>query len=81
VSAEKPFEKVFAERLRKIEADAKDLGINMTVVCHEAGIGRATPDRWKRDIPKTVKTIDQMEAVIEKRRTELKRKLDAASPK
>lgn len=58
------FEQVFNERLRKLEKDAHDAGINMTVVCAEAGIGRATPDRWKRSVPKTVKILDTMEKIV-----------------
>lgn len=58
------FGQVFSERIDKIEGDAKASGINMTVVCREAGISRATPDRWRRKLPKTIEIIDKMEKVV-----------------
>ena len=63
-----PFEKVFRARLKAIEEDARKVGINMTVVCAEAGISRATPDRWNRDVPKTIEIVDAMEQIVEKHR-------------
>ena len=60
-----PFEQVFLERLNAIEADAKRFGTNMTVVCADAGISRATPDRWRRSAPKTVEIVDKMESIVE----------------
>lgn len=62
------FGKVFRERLEKIAQDAQAAGINLTVVCKGAGISRATPDRWRRKLPKTIEIIDKMESVVEERR-------------
>lgn len=62
------FADIFKGRLSKIEADAKEVGLNFTSICKEAGISRATPDRWKRSTPKTVKLIDKMEAIIAAKR-------------
>lgn len=68
---EKTFTEVFRQRVEKIEADAKEVGLNFTSICKEAGISRATPDRWKRSTPKTVKLIQKIEDIIEARRAEL----------
>lgn len=68
MTARQTFAQVFRERLQQIEEDARKVGINMTVVCREAGVGRATPDRWHRETPQTIKLIDRMEAVIERHR-------------
>lgn len=62
------FGKVFEERLRVIEAEAAACGLNLTDVCRLAGISRATPDRWKREHPNTVRLIERIEAVIEKQK-------------
>lgn len=64
------FGAIFRGRLKKLEEDARRVGINMTVVCKEAGVGRSTPDRWHRNQPKTVEIIEKMEAVVEKHRQE-----------
>lgn len=63
----KNFETVFRDKLDEIEERAREAGINMSVICREAGIGRATPDRWKRQIPKTIKLVAEMERVVEER--------------
>lgn len=64
--SEQSFGEVFRERLENIDKSAQAAGINMTVVCKEAGVSRATPDRWKRNLPKTVEIVDMMESVVEK---------------
>jgi transposase-like protein len=58
------FGEVFLERLETIIDDANRAGINLTKVCARAGISRATPDRWRRKLPKTIEIIDTMEEVI-----------------
>lgn len=58
------FGEVFRERLDQVEEGAKAAGINMTVVCKDAGISRATPDRWRRKLPKTIEIVDKMEKVV-----------------
>ena len=59
------FGEVFLARLDKIVEDANAAGINLTIVCARAGISRATPDRWRRELPKTIETLEAMEKVIE----------------
>ncbi len=73
MSNKETFGQVFMARLHQVEADAKATGTNMAEVCREAGIGRSTPGRWVRgDLPKTVRVVEAMEAVIEKRRRAVK---------
>ena len=60
------FEAVFCSRVAKIEADARAVGLNFTTICKEAGISRATPDRWKRGTPRTIEIVDQMEKIVAK---------------
>lgn len=68
------FASVFRRRLRDIERGARLAGINMTVVCAEANVGRATPNRWRRgDVPLTIEIIDKMEAVVKKHMADAKR--------
>lgn len=67
----KTFEKQFREKLDEIESRAKEVGLNMTTICRETGISRATPDRWKRQLPKTVRLVTAMEEVVEKREIEV----------
>lgn len=64
------YEDEFRERIKKIETDANAVGINFTTICREAGISRATPDRWKRNTPKTVLIVTTMEAIVAKHRAE-----------
>jgi hypothetical protein len=67
------FGKVFRERLKAIEAEATAAGLNWTTICNEAGISRATPDRWKKQTPKTVKLIETIEKVVEKHKADAKK--------
>lgn len=62
------FGDVFLARLDKIVEDAEAAGINLTIVCALAGISRATPDRWRRNLPKTISLIETMEGIIEEHR-------------
>jgi DNA transposition AAA+ family ATPase len=68
-----PFGKVFDERLRAIEAEAVACGLNWTDICTEAGVSRATPDRWKKKKPNTITLIEKIEKVVEKRKKQLQR--------
>jgi transposase-like protein len=60
----------FKKRIEKIESEAKLVGLNFTSICKEAGISRATPDRWKKKTPKTVAIVAQMEAIVERQKAE-----------
>lgn len=54
----------FRKRITAIEADAKACGLNWTSICKEAGLSRATPDRWKKKTPKTVEVVTQVEQIV-----------------
>lgn len=58
------FTEEFEKRIKTIEADAKAVGLNFTSICKEAGISRATPDRWKKSTPKTIAIITQIEGIV-----------------
>jgi hypothetical protein len=56
-----PFSTVFLERIDDIERRALHLKTSLTAICKGIGISRATPDRWRHEIPRTIEIIDQME--------------------
>lgn len=58
------FEQQFQARLNEIEARGKAVGLTLTHICRQSGVARATPDRWRKDTPLSVKLIDKMEAVV-----------------
>jgi hypothetical protein len=71
MSTQQPtFEDVFRSRVAKIEADARAVGLNFTSICKEAGISRATPDRWKRATPNTISIVTRMEEIVARKRAE-----------
>lgn len=59
------FGDVFIARLDKIVEDAEAAGINLTIVCALAGISIATPNRWRRKLPRTIELIETMEQIVE----------------
>jgi hypothetical protein len=71
MSLNKPFGEVFLERVNKIEEEAKKVGLNFTSICEIGGISRATPDRWRREMPKTIQLVEQMEQIIADRKAEI----------
>lgn len=60
----KDFKQQFYDAMDKLEADAKAAGLNFTQICKETGISRATPDRWKKHLPKTVELVTRMQQVV-----------------
>ena len=65
------FSAVFRKRVDDIERRALHAGTSLTAICKGIGISRATPDRWRREIPRTIEIVDEMErfvAGVEKRR-------------
>jgi len=60
----------FKDRIAKIEADAKSIGLNWTSICKEAGLSRATPDRWKKRVPKTIEVVTKMEEIVERHKAQ-----------
>jgi hypothetical protein len=62
------FIKVFQDTLVQIQADATEVGINLTSICRATKISRSTPDRWLRTPPKTILLIAEMQKQITDRR-------------
>lgn len=69
--SEKSFDDVFKDRLEALEARAKAVGLNFTSVCKQAEISRATPDRWRKETPKTVRLLTRMEEIVAEREAEV----------
>ena len=66
-----PFGELFLARLRELEFEAKSVGLNMTTLCKEAKVSRASPDRWRRELPKTIALIQRMEELVQAEREKL----------
>lgn len=62
---EKPnFTEDFRATVSAIEEEAKECGLNWTSICKEAGLSRATPDRWKKKTPKTIEVVTKMQQIV-----------------
>jgi hypothetical protein len=72
--SQEKFGEVFRDRVTRIEDEAKRIGLNFTSICKEAGISRATPDRWRKESPKTIRLVEAMEKIIERHRAEYEAK-------
>jgi hypothetical protein len=70
-----PFGELFLSRLEELESEAKECGLNITAICKEAGISRASPDRWRKELPKTIHLIEKMESIVAKRQDEMARRV------
>lgn len=55
------FSTVFLKRVDDIERRALRAGTSLTAICKGIGISRATPDRWRREVPRTIEIVDEME--------------------
>lgn len=60
------FSALFLKTLDNIEERAKAVGLTITHVCREAGVSRATPDRWRENVPNTVALLDKMLGVVQR---------------
>lgn len=60
------FSTVFLNRINDIERRALGLGSSLTAICKGIGISRATPDRWRHEVPRTIEIVDQMEQWLDK---------------
>lgn len=61
------FVAVFKNAVDQLAPDAKAAGTNLTEVCREMKISRATPDRWRREVPMTVTLLSQMQSIIQEK--------------
>lgn len=66
----KDFEKTFQDTLDQLEADAKREGLTLTSICRDTGVSRATPDRWRKQPPKTIEILKRMQGIVETKRQE-----------
>lgn len=66
----KNFVQVFHGALDQLEADAKQQGLTLTSICRDTGVSRATPDRWRKEVPKTVELLGRMQEVVEAKRVQ-----------
>jgi len=64
----KNFGNAFDEAVAALHADAKALGVPMSQICEEAGVSRATPNRYLKLRPTTVDTVSRLQAVVDKHR-------------
>lgn len=77
----KNFVEQFHETMDALEADAKKHGLNLTAICKEAEISRATPDRWKKKPPKTIRLVAKMQQVVEQRKAEVASSIPGEEPR
>ena len=61
------FSEAFVERLDQLDANIALLGTSLSSICRDAGIARGTPDRWRRELPKTVLLMDDLERAVNAR--------------
>ena len=55
----------FDVRVREVIERGRAVGMSLSAICAKAKVSRATPDRWLLRPPKTVQTLDAMEAAVE----------------
>lgn len=67
------FDKVFQETLNELEAEAKALGMSFTSICRDTGVSRATPDRWRKEPPKTIEIVTRMQGLVAAKRAQIAR--------
>ena len=60
----KTFEDDFKERLNAIVARGEAVGISVTELCRRTGISRATPDRWCKSAPLSIRLVDKLESEV-----------------
>jgi hypothetical protein len=68
---------LFIARLDDIQRRAERMGLTLTDICRDTKIGRATPDRWREEVPATIAKLDQMTAWVAAKEDKLKRELGA----
>lgn len=71
---EETFSEVFKKEIDAIELAALAAGTTLTAVCRDIGISRSTPDRWRREIPRTIAIIEKMRARVAAVQKEKERK-------
>lgn len=54
----------FTDAVKAVVSDAKAAGIPMSAVCDAVGASRATPHRWLKSPPASVRILTQMQAAV-----------------
>lgn len=62
--SENTFTEEFNSRFEGIKQRAAAVDMTITDVCREARVSRATPERWKKTIPLTIRILDRMNDVV-----------------
>lgn len=62
----KGFQALFYEYLDELERRAHAQGLTLTDLCRDSKVARATPDRWRKALPKTIQNVCDLEAVVRK---------------
>jgi hypothetical protein len=60
----KNFQQLFYAHLNDLEHRAHAVGLTLTDLCRESKVARATPDRWRKNLPKTIQNVCDLEAVV-----------------
>lgn len=55
---------MFYAALDDVETQAQSRGMTITSVCRDLGIARATPDRWRAEVPKTIELLEKMQRYV-----------------
>lgn len=64
------FVQTFKATIDKLESDAKEVGMTLTSLCRDTGVSRATPDRWRKVVPKTVELVGKMQGLVDEKRAQ-----------
>lgn len=62
------FVNVFHQTIDTLEAEAKSAGLTLTSICRDLGVSRATPDRWRKKVPKTIELMTAMQKLVDDKR-------------
>lgn len=72
--------KDFYATLDRLEVDAKAVGLTLTSICKITKISRATPDRWRREVPTTVMLLERMQQVVRDEEARIEAGVPATPP-
>ena len=61
------YENEFKGRLDGLLKRAAAAGTNLSQLCADIGLARSTPDRWRKEVPKTIQAFSELELALKKR--------------
>ncbi len=59
------FTETFKSAITDIKTKAAEKGVSMRALCKEAGISRATPDRWLAKPPNSIVLVEKLQEAAE----------------